>query len=104
MTDEQKMINKLLRDISKMEGGKSQVSIGDLRQVIKILAGYEAAFVLLMAKESGDLDLSVDDFMAKWGDARGNAFRVLEAYKDQLLERGFIRLDGKSEGPQGIIR
>ena len=57
-----------------------------------------------MAKENGDLDLSVEDFMAKWGDARGNAFRVLEAYKDQLLERGFIRLDGKSEGPQGIIR
>lgn len=92
MTDVQARINRLLRDIALMEGGKSHVKIGDLRQVIKILAGYEAAFVLKMVHANGDLDLSVDELMEKWGNERGAAFTALELYKDELLERGFFRV------------
>jgi hypothetical protein len=52
---EQEILNAFLKDVAKGEGKKSQVSIGNLREVAKVMNGLlDGKLYKLIAKKYGE--------------------------------------------------
>lgn len=88
MTELQKRMNKIVKAIAALEGKKKQVSVGDIREVLKCMAAYEAATIIKMIRESKDQDhLSMDEVFEKWNNVQGDVSKLLDYYKDTFLKR-----------------
>lgn len=92
MTELQKRMNKIVKAVAALEGKKKQVSAGDIREVLKCLAAYEAATIIKMIRESEDYDhLSSDELFAKWNNVQGDVAVLLDFHKDMFLRRAIDR-------------
>lgn len=95
MSDMTKRINKVLKAVAAMEGNKSEVTIGNLREVYKCLAIYEAALIMDSINKAANDDthpedpcaLTPEEIFEVWGGIEGPSFGVLREYKDMYLKK-----------------
>lgn len=96
MTDLQKRMNKVIKAIAALEGKKKNVAVGDIREVLKCMAVYEAACIIKTIKtlESEDslAAMSLDEVMSKYQNINGEVTQLLMYYRDKYLEKGLARL------------
>lgn len=96
MTELQKRMNKVIKAIAALEGKKKQVSVGDIREVLKCMAVYEAACIIKTIKNLEDSDnlasMSLDEIRQKYGSINGEVTQLLAYYRDMYVEKGLARL------------
>jgi len=80
-------INKVLKAIASMEGGKSEVTVGNLREVYKCLAMYEATQVMKAINESDYDGYTGKEVYFINKDIEGQAAGVLREYKNFYLKK-----------------
>lgn len=70
-------LQKLASTIAKREAGKSQVAIGNVREVLKVLATLEAE-AMLIAEGGGDVDMPIDQLVQYAEKIKGQLKRKLK--------------------------
>ena len=68
-------IQTLASQLAKMEGKKHQASIGDIRELLRMLAGLEAAHRIVSLKKDQSVDPATD------GPLEALALKAVEAAK-----------------------
>lgn len=85
MTKLQKDLQKLASDLSKLEGKKKQIPIGQIRELVKVIAIYEAAAATLYMRDWEPRPKSLKQAYAIAKDVESETFRTLRKSKNKWL-------------------
>ncbi len=85
MTKLQKDLQKLAKNLSILEGKGKQVPIGQIREIMKCLAVYEAAQAVLYMRSWEPKPQTKEECYAIAKDVQSQTYATLAKYKDDFL-------------------
>lgn len=92
MSELRKRLNKTIKALSAMEGGKTEVQVWDWREVLKCMAMYDAALIMKDFTDepsSVDCECSIKSHMETYGDLKSELTQLMLDYRAVYLEKMF---------------